>query len=173
MRRLGGLACAALGLCLLGSREAEQVGRAAPSCALTSVGGAQPIALAPDRGKVLWIDFWASWCTTCAQSFPFLIALDRDYRARGLDVVGVNLDEEPEDAQAFLARYAAAFEQTADATGRCPRAFGVEALPSSVLVDRRGMIRYVHRGFRASESEELRALVESLLQEDASREEAR
>jgi thiol-disulfide isomerase/thioredoxin len=158
--------CAALGFLLLGSRAAEQIGRAAPACALTAVGGAQPIALAPDRGKVLWIDFWASWCASCAESFPFLMALDRDFRARGLHIVGVNLDEEPEDAQAFLARYAARFEQTADPSGRCPREFGVEALPSSVLVDRRGVIRHVHRGFRASESAELRALVESLLAED-------
>jgi thiol-disulfide isomerase/thioredoxin len=159
--------CAALALCLLGNRASEQIGRAAPPCALTSVGGAQPIALAPDRGKVLWIDFWASWCPSCAQSFPFLIALDRDFRARGLEVVAVNLDEEPEAAQAFLARHAARFEQAADPSGRCPRDFGVETLPSSYLVDRRGVIRHVHRGFREGESEKLRKLVESLLAEAA------
>ena len=95
------------------------------------------------------------------------MALDRDFRARGLEVVAVNLDEEPEEAQAFLARHAARFEQAADPTGRCPRDFGVETLPSSYLVDRRGVIRHVHRGFRESESEKLRALVESLLAEDA------
>jgi thiol-disulfide isomerase/thioredoxin len=167
MRRHGVLVGAALGLCLLGNRAAEQIGRFAPSCALTSGGGAQPIALAPDRGKVLWIDFWASWCPSCAQSFPFLIALDRDFRARGLEVVAVNLDEEPEAAQAFLAQHAARFEQAADPSGRCPRDFGVETLPSSYLVDRRGVIRHVHRGFREGESEKLRKLVESLLAEAA------
>jgi thiol-disulfide isomerase/thioredoxin len=172
MRRSAVLVCAALGLGLLGSRAAEQIGRVAPPCALTSIGGAQPIALAPDRGKVLWIDFWASWCPSCAQSFPFLIALDRDFRARGFEIVAVNLDEEPEDAQAFLARHAARFELAADPSGRCPRDFGVEALPSSYLVDRHGVIRHVHRGFRESESEKLRALVESLLAEDAPRESA-
>jgi peroxiredoxin len=166
MRRLGVLVGAAFALALLGSREAEQVGRPAPACALTSIDGAEEVALAPDRGKVLWIDFWASWCRSCTESFPFLSALDRDFRARGLEIVAVNLDEEPEDAEAFLSRHAVRFELAADRSGRCPRAFGVEALPSSYLIDRHGVIRHVHRGFRASESEALRARVAALLAEE-------
>lgn len=167
MRRQDALACAVLALALVASRAGEQVGRAAPACTLTAIGGSEPISFAPERGKVLWIDFWASWCATCAQSFPFLVALDRDYRARGLEIIGVNLDEEPADAQAFLARYDVGFEQAADPSGRCPQAYGVEALPSAYLVDRSGSIRHVQRGFRASESAELRARVEGLLAEGA------
>ena len=165
MRRVGLLAVAMCAFALLGSREGGPVGRPAPVCALTALDGAGPVELAPERGKVLWIDFWASWCPSCAESFPFLIALDRDFRARGLQVVGVNLDEEPEDARAFLARYGVHFEQAADRSGECPRAFGVDGLPSAVLVGRDGVIRYVYRGFRAGDADALRARIESLLAE--------
>jgi peroxiredoxin len=165
MRRVGALTVAVLGLALLGSREAGPVGRPAPACALTALEGAQPVALSPARGKVLWIDFWASWCPSCAESFPFLIALDRDFRARGLEVVAVNLDEEPEQAREFLARYGVRFELAADRSGECPRAFGVDSIPSAFLVDRGGVIRYVHRGFRSGDVDALRARVESLLAE--------
>jgi thiol-disulfide isomerase/thioredoxin len=165
MRRVGALTVAVLGFALLGSREASPAGRPAPACALTALDGAAPVAFAPARGKVLWVDFWASWCPSCAESFPFLIALDRDFRARGLEVVAINLDEEPEEARAFLARYGVRFELAADRTGECPRAFGVDAIPSAVLVDRDGVIRYVHRGFRAADADALRARVDSLLEE--------
>jgi thiol-disulfide isomerase/thioredoxin len=167
MRRFGALLCAALAPALMAGREAEQVGRIAPACSLTSVGDGEPVALAPDRGKVLWIDFWASWCSSCAESFPFLMALDRDFRVRGLEIVAVNFDEEPEEVQAFLERHPARFEVAADRSGACPRDFGVEAMPTAYLVDRRGVIRHVHRGFRAQDAGALRELVEALLEEQA------
>jgi thiol-disulfide isomerase/thioredoxin len=167
MRRLSVLLCAALAPALMAGREAEQVGRAAPACALATIDGEPLASLAPGRGSVLWIDFWASWCPSCVESFPFLNGLDRDYRARGLEIVAINLDEEPDDARAFLERQPARFQLAADRSGRCPRDFGVEAIPSAYLIDRRGVIRHVHRGFRAGEAEALRQRVESLLAEDA------
>lgn len=167
MRRGKVAACAAMAIALLASRAAEQVGRTAPACKLTDVGDQQPVALEQYRGRVLWLDFWASWCATCAESFPFLNALERDFGARGLSVLAINLDEDPEDAREFLARHPARFAQAADRSGRCPREFGVEAMPSSYLVDRRGVIRHVQRGFRAGEAAELRAQIEALLAEEA------
>ena len=94
-------------------------------------------------------------------------ALDRELRDRGLQVLGINVDEDPEDAKRFLEKYPAEFTVAFDPNGQCPQDFGVQAMPSSYLVDRKGNIRHVHLGFRRGESEELRSLVEQLLAESS------
>ena len=159
--------CAALAFAAVSNSSGVETGRAAPNCTLTPVGGAQPYDTQRYRGKVLYVDFWASWCPPCARSFPFMNALDRELRDRGLQVLGINLDEDPEDAKRFLEKYPAEFSVAFDASGRCPQDFGVQAMPSSYLVDRKGTIRHVHLGFRRGESEELRGLVEQLLAESS------
>ncbi|MEX2207455.1 MAG: TlpA disulfide reductase family protein [Myxococcota bacterium] len=139
----------------------------APDCSLRAVDDSRRYALRELQGRVLWIDFWASWCGNCVEAVPFLNDLDRDFRARGLAVLGINLDEDPKEALAFLAKYPADFAQAADADGDCPRSFGVETMPASYLIDRRGVIRYVHAGFRPGEAATLRARVSELLAESA------
>lgn len=139
----------------------------APNCALTPLGDTQRYQLNQFRGKVLYIDFWASWCGPCAKSFPFLNELNMRLKDRGLQIIGVNLDENPKDAQDFLATYPANFTVTADINEQCARDFGVKAMPSSYLIDRKGIIRHVHLGFRTGESKELQTWVEQLLAETA------
>lgn len=140
-------------------------GQMAPLCALTSLDGIRVPDTHHYRGKVLYVDFWASWCGPCVQSFPFVNDLDRDLQAKGLQVLAVNLDENPDDAKTFLAQHPASFPVVADASGQCPLDFGVQAMPSSYLVDRRGVIRHIHLGFRAGEAAQLRSQVEQLLAE--------
>ena len=144
---------------------AAEIGSKAPDCALTSINDTQRYDLQQFHGKVLYVDFWASWCPPCAKSFSFLNDLDRDLKDSGLQVIGVNLDQAPEDAKAFLAQYPANFTVVADANGKCARDFDVKAMPSSYLVDRNGVIRHVHLGFRPGEAKELRDLAEQLLAE--------
>lgn len=137
-----------------------------PDCALVSLTDAsRPVPLSDLRGRVVLVDFWASWCAPCAKSFPFLNALDRAYRDRGLRVVGINVDERPEDARRFLARFPASFTVAVDRTGRCPERFDVRVMPSSFLVDRDGRIRHVHEGFRSEETGGMRQRIEALLDE--------
>ena len=126
----------------------------APDCSLRAVDDSRSYALRELHGRVLWVDFWASWCGTCAEAVPFLNGLERDFGARGLAVLGVNLDEDRQDALDFLAKHPAEFAQAADAEGDCPRSFGVETMPASYLIDRRGVIRHVHAGFRAGRGRE-------------------
>lgn len=140
-------------------------GRPVPACDLTAFGGSQAIDLGQFRGKVLYVDFWASWCSSCAKSFPFLNAMDKEFREQGLQIVGVNLDDDPGSARDFLAKRPASFVLASDATGQCPRDFGVKAMPSSYLVDRDGAIRHELVGFRAGEMAGIRKLVEALLAE--------
>jgi thiol-disulfide isomerase/thioredoxin len=160
--------CALL-LATVAAAPRADAGRVAPDCTLRSVAESQTYALKKYQGQVLWVDFWASWCGPCVDAVPFLNDLDRDYRTRGLQVVGINLDEDPQDALDFMTRNPTRFAQAADALGDCPRSFGVEAMPSSYLIDRQGVIRLVHVGFRAGEVASIRALVDQLLAEPAER----
>lgn len=144
---------------------ALEVGSKAPNCALTAIGDGQKNSLSQFQGKVLYIDFWASWCVPCAKSFPFFNRLHADLAEQGLGIVAVNLDENPGDAQDFLAKTPADFMVAADINKQCANEFAVTAMPSSYLVDRKGIVRHVHLGFRPGEAEELRSLLITLLAE--------
>ncbi|CAA9889812.1 Redoxin superfamily (fragment) [Candidatus Methylobacter favarea] len=128
---------------------------------------AQRIELRQFSGKVLYVDFWASWCGPCVKSFPFLNSLHEKFSKEGLQILGVNLDENPADAREFLGKYPADFTVAADANEQCARDFDVKAMPSSYLIDRQGVVRHIRLGFRPGEAKELQSLVERLLAEDA------
>jgi len=145
-----------------------ETGRAAPDCKLLPIGGTQRHDLQQYHGKVVYVDFWASWCPPCAQSFPFMNQLHHQLADWGLRIVGINLDEKPDDAKDFLAKHPADFAVVFDTEGNCRQNFGVKAMPSSYLVDRQGNIRHVHLGFRPGEADQLRARVEQLLAESPS-----
>lgn len=144
---------------------AAEAGNKAPDCALTSIDDGKSYNLQQFQGKVLYIDFWASWCPPCLKSFPFLNELEQDLKGQGLQVIAINLDESAEDAQAFLAKTPAQFIVAADSNEQCARNFDVKAMPSSYLIDRNGVIRHVQLGFRPGEAKALRALAEQLLTE--------
>jgi thiol-disulfide isomerase/thioredoxin len=137
----------------------------APNCNLTSFSDTQHIDLNRLKGQVVFVDFWASWCGPCAKSFPFMNDLNRDLKDRGLQIIGVNLDENIEEAKQFLNQLPADFIIVTDAERECAKNFGVKAMPSSYLIDRKGVIRHVHLGFRPDEAEEFRVLIEKLLAE--------
>ena len=137
----------------------------APSCQLSEWETGHAMNWQSLRGKVVYVDFWASWCTSCVQSFPFLDAMAKDLRAQGLTVVGVNLDENRAEAASFLAEHPVGFTLVTDATGSCPQAFGVEGMPAAYVIDRKGNIRYQHLGFRRDQAGQLRQQVEQLLRE--------
>lgn len=139
-------------------------GDPSPKCVLAPLGGGAGKDLKQYQGKVVYVDFWASWCGPCAQSFPFMNQMHKDLNKKGLEIIGVNLDEEPEEAKGFLAKTPAQFTILADGSGQCPQNFGVKAMPSSYLIDREGVVRHVHLGFKGSESAQLRQQVEALLE---------
>ncbi len=162
-QRIKFLLCAALTLGPIQTLLAAELGDPIPDCALT--GDAAGYRLKQFQGKVLYVDFWASWCDHCAKSFPFMNNLDREFKDQGLQIIGVNVDENPADAQDFLAKFPADFIVAADTQGQCATSFGVKAMPSSYLIDRKGRIHHIHLGFRTEDAEELKALVAQLLAE--------
>jgi thiol-disulfide isomerase/thioredoxin len=151
-------------LALAADAAAGQPGpRSLPSCPLTSLDGQRSFDLQQLQGSPIWVDFWASWCESCAASFAFLDRLERDFRAQGLKVIAINLDEEREAAHEFLARHPVGFQLARDAGGSCPQRFGVPGMPAAYLIDREGRIRHQHVGFRAGDADRLRGLVGELV----------
>lgn len=156
-----------IGLLLLFTTNlsAEHLQQVSSSCALTTLDGKPAHDLQELRGKVVYMDFWASWCPPCVKSFPFLNQLDSELKDKGLHVIGINLDEKVADAQEFLAKHPVDFSIVADPSKQCAKGLEVMAMPTSYLIDRKGNIRHIHQGFRPGESEELRALITQLVME--------
>lgn len=143
----------------------EAVGRATPKCTLKSVPDAKSYDLQQFKGKVVYVDFWASWCAPCVQSFSFMNTLNHDFKDKGLQILAINMDENASDAQNFLTKYPAKFTVLTDSNQQCAKAFDVKAMPSSYLIDRNGVIRHEHLGFRSGETEKLQTLIKQLLAE--------
>ena len=125
----------------------------------------QTVAFANLRGHVVYVDFWASWCVPCRLSMPALDGLYRKHGARGFTVVGVNKDVSASDAERFLAKVKVGFPLVKDPDDAIAKAFAVRAMPSGYLVDRRGVVRNVHRGFDAQTAAKLEREIEALLGE--------
>ena len=142
---------------------ALDVGQAMPPCTVSPIGETKTVDLSQYKDKVLYVDFWASWCGPCVKSFPFLNEIHGQLKDQGLQVIGINLDENADDAKTFLARIPASFTVVADASKQCAKDFQVKAMPSSYIVDRNGIIHHVHLGFRPGEANGIREIVGKLL----------
>lgn len=117
------------------------------------------------RGKIVYIDFWASWCGPCRQSMPKFNTLYKELASKGFAILAINLDETKADAQRFLSSYPVNYTVLYDANGATPAQFGVSVMPTGYLVDRFGLIRYVHKGFRNGDEIKLKKQIEKLLAE--------
>ena len=143
------------------SAFALEVGQPAPAFELPGQQGT--VQLAAYKGKTVYLDFWASWCGPCKQSFPWMNDMQKKYGAKGLRVVGVNLDQKPEDAKAFLAATPAQFDIAFDSAGQAPKLYGVKGMPTSMLIGPDGKVLMVHQGFKAEGRDELEAQIKQAL----------
>ncbi len=121
----------------------------------TLAGQKGSVSLKDYRGKVVYVDFWASWCTPCRKSFPWMNDMQKRYKSKGLQVIGINLDQERDLAEKFLSANPAQFVVAFDPDGKSAEAYNVKGMPSSYIIDRQGNIVKTHIGFRESEVKEM------------------
>ena len=119
--------------------------------------------LAQYRGKVVYLDFWASWCKPCRHSFPWMNAMQQKYAADDLVIVAVNLDEQQADAEKFLKAVPADFTIVYDPEGKLAEQYGVFGMPSSFIIGRDGQVVQKHAGFYDDSPAKYEAEIQQLL----------
>ncbi len=122
----------------------ESVGTQAPDFALNDLGN-QPIKLSELKGKVVLLDFWATWCAPCLAALPDLELLNRDFKDKGLVVVGIN-GEDAKDQAAFLNKFGYTFRSAVDQDDKVKNLLGVGGIPTTVLIDQKGTIQVFDSG---------------------------
>lgn len=137
-----------------------------PSLALqgtSSAAATSTISLQQFRGKLVYLDFWASWCAPCKRSFPWMNQMQKTYGEQGLQIIAINLDVNRDDAVSFLQSTPADFLIAYDAKGVSAQAYAVKGMPSSFLIDRNGNILHRHAGFNASSALTMEAEIKAAL----------
>jgi cytochrome c biogenesis protein CcmG, thiol:disulfide interchange protein DsbE len=141
---------------------AAEVGEPAPPFSLTT-GRGETISLPDLRGRVVYVDFWASWCAPCRRSFPWMNEMQQRYGDRGLTIIAINVDRRRADAEQFLQINTARFAVVYDERGAMPQAYSVKGMPSSYLIDARGTVIDVEIGFRDDRKGAIEDQIRSLL----------
>jgi peroxiredoxin len=138
----------------------------APAFTLASRAGGQ-VSLADLKGQVVMINFWASWCGPCRQEFPALDQIYAKYKPMGFTLVAINVESEKSDAEKFLAKTPASFPILFDPDNAVSGKYGVSAMPTTVLVDRQGRVRWLHRAYKPGDEAEYIEQIRAALREKA------
>lgn len=136
----------------------------APDFTLKSNSGSN-IRLAEQRGNVVMLNFWASWCAPCRQEMPHLNALSQQYSALGFNLLGINVDEDPQAANRAINNLKVAFPVLFDSDSRIAELFSVDAMPTTIIIDKDGNIRHWHRGYQAGYEDSYAEQVAQLIRE--------
>src|SRR5476651_1911637 len=146
--------------------HAASVSAGAPAAAFqlpAAVG--DPVSLADLKGQVVLINFWASWCGPCRQEMPILDQLYKKYRAAGFTLLGVNVEPKSADAVGFLKATPVSFPILFDPDSKVSQLYEVSGMPSTVILDRSGKVRYIHHGYKPGEESEYQDQIRSLVRE--------
>ena len=156
------LSATALGTCI--SAQAVGVNSEAPDFTLETLAGGN-LRLQEHRGEVLLINFWASWCGPCRQEMPILDRLHQRYEEAGFAVLGVNVEGKRKPAEKIAKKSKVTFPVLIDAGQKVSEAYDLEAMPTTVVVDRNGKVRYIHRGYKPGDEAKYIDVVKQLIAE--------
>lgn len=137
---------------------------AAPDFTLQSSKG-DNVRLAEQRGQVVMLNFWASWCGPCRKEMPLLDAMYQRYSSAGFVLYGVNVEEDNTDAKKLLKELGVTFPVLFDTESKASTLYSVDAMPTTVLIDKKGQIRYVNRGYKAGDENKYRDQIRELIKE--------
>ena len=135
---------------------AIEPGEKAPNFRASRLDGSGTLGLSDYRGKVVYVDFWASWCAPCLKAIPALESLRGEFPASKFQILAVNVDKKTKKALKFLAKQNVGYPSVSNPRGDIPGKFDLETMPSSYLIDQNGVVRYVHKGFRDGDLDVIR-----------------
>ena len=136
----------------------------APDFQLTSAAGT-PVNLAQYKGQVVMINFWASWCGPCRTEMPVLEQLHKKYKPMGFTMIGVNVEPDSATAVNWLKATPVTFPILFDTDSKVSKLYAVSGMPSTVIVDRKGNLRYLHRGYKEGDENEYLDQIRALVRE--------
>ncbi|MFC4257959.1 TlpA family protein disulfide reductase [Marinobacter lacisalsi] len=155
--------CLGLGL-LVSAVATADVSGTAPDFTLKSRDG-DNLRLEDLRGEVIMLNFWASWCGPCRQEMPHMDAIEKEFRDYGFRVLAVNVDQHREDAERFLDAVPVDFAILWDHDSTVSERYDVQAMPTTVMIDRDGKARYVHHGYQPGYEDDYRDQIRELIRE--------
>ncbi len=136
----------------------------APDFTLTALGGKQ-LELSQFKGQVVMLNFWASWCGPCRQEMPLLETIYKKYNKLGFTLIGVNVEPDSKAANDWLKQTPVSFPIIYDTESKVSKLYGVAGMPSTVIVDRKGTVRMIHRGYKPGDEDEYLSSIRSLMRE--------
>jgi len=139
-------------------------GAAAPGFQLHSAASSD-LSLNDLKGQVVLINFWASWCGPCRQEMPVLEQLYKKYKSAGFTLLGVNVEPKSGDAEGFLKSTPVSFPILFDPDSKVSKLYEVSGMPSTVILDRTGKVRYIHHGYKPGEESEYLDQIRALVRE--------
>jgi peroxiredoxin len=141
-----------------------QTGAPAPAFQLNSNAG-KALALADFRGQIVLLNFWASWCGPCRQEMPILEQLNRQYHGKGVTLLGVNVEPDSAAAVQWLKATPVTFPILFDTDSKVSKLYEVAGMPNTVIIDRKGLVRYIHRGYSAGAENDYLNQIRALIRE--------
>jgi peroxiredoxin len=153
---------ALLGGALVASAEALDTGAKAPEFSLKDQSG-KTVDSASLAGKVVILDFWATWCAPCREEMPELQKFYKKYNAKGLEIVGISVDKAPDGIKEFVGKLKVTFPVVHDDAHKVADKYSPPRMPSSYIIDRKGVVRYVHGGYRAGDAAAFEKEIQELL----------
>lgn len=127
--------------------------------------GGKKLQLADFKGEVVMVNFWASWCAPCREEMPLIEGLHKKYAKLGFTVLGVNVDADPKDAVNMLKQIPVSFPVGFDSKSKVSEQYKIDAMPSTLMVDRKGNLRFLHRGYKPGYEADYEKQIRTLLRE--------
>ena len=159
-----GLAFILSAMIFMATAAADEVQGKAPDFTLKSASG-KNLKLSEYRGEVVLLNFWASWCGPCRQEMPYLEQLQDRYASYGFTVMGVNVEEDSSKARKMLKDVSVTFPILFDTSNSVSKAYKVAAMPTTVIIDRDGNMRYLHKGYKAGDEATYKQWIKKLIRE--------